>query len=136
MSGSAELPLRVLLAGGCIVQDWGVALPVPGRIIDLRIDEVPPNDHRLMFTVESGEVVTVLGREVYDPPSPLSGTFELWTFLIMQSTPAFLIDRELSRLDPHWEDHVAERRPREYLDAAKAVDNERRRQLREEFKQG
>lgn len=112
-----------------------MALPVPGRIIDLRIEEVPPDDHRLVFTVESGEVVSVLGREVYDPPAPLGDAFELWAFLIMQSTPHDLIDRELSRLDPNWEDLVAERRPRQDLDAAKAIDDERRRQLRRDFKQ-
>lgn len=117
------------------MQDWDVALPAPGRIIDLAIETVPPDDHRLTFTVESGERVTVMGRDVYDPPAPLFDAFELWAFLIMQNTPADLIERELSKLDPHWEDVVAERQPRQDLDAAKAADNDRRRQLRADFKQ-
>lgn len=112
-----------------------MALPAPGRIIDLAIETVPPDDHRLTFTVESGERVTVMGRDVYDPPAPLFDAFELWAFLIMQNTPADLIERELSKLDPHWEDVVAERQPRQDLDAAKAADNDRRRQLRADFKQ-
>jgi hypothetical protein len=51
------------------VQDWGVALLVPGRIIEVAIEAVAPDDHRITFTVESGAVITVLGRDVYDPPA-------------------------------------------------------------------
>jgi hypothetical protein len=118
------------------VQDWDVALPVPGRITELAIEVVTPDDHRVKFTVESGAVVTVLGRDVHDPPAPFSDTFDLWAFLVMQSAPADLIARELSRIDPHWEDVVKERRPCHDLDAAKAIDEEHRRRLRSEFKRG
>jgi hypothetical protein len=111
-----------------------VALPASGRITDLAIEEVAPDDHRITFTVESGAVVTVLGRDVYDPPAPLSDAFDLWAFLIVQNTPVNLIARELSRIDPHWEDVVTERRPRHDLDAAKAADDEHRRRLRAEFR--
>ena len=111
-----------------------MALPVPGRITDLAIEAVAPDDHRITFTVESGAVVSVLGRDVYDPPVPLSDAFDLWAFLIVQNTPVDLIERELSSIDPLWEDVVAERRPRHDLDAAKGADDEHRQRLRSEFR--
>jgi hypothetical protein len=113
-----------------------VALPVPGRITDLTIEATAPDDHRITFTVESGAVVSVLGRDVYDPPVPFSDAFELWAFLIVQNTPMELIERELTSVDPHWEDVVTQRRPRNDLDAAKAAGDEHRRRLRSEFKEG
>ena len=111
-----------------------MALAALGRITDLAIEPVAPDDHRITFTVESGAEVRVLGRHVYDPPTPFSDTFELWAFLILQKTPSDLIARELSRIDPRWEDVVTERRPRHDLDAAKAADMEHRRRLRAEFR--
>lgn len=111
-----------------------MALPAPGRITDLAIEPVAPDDHRITFTVESGAEVRVLGRDVYDPPTPPSDAFELWAFLILQNTPADLISRELSRIDPRWEDLVTERRPRHDLAEARAADIEHRRRMRAEFR--
>ena len=111
-----------------------MALPLLGRITELAIEPLTPDDHRVTFTLESGATVTVLGRDIYDPPMPLSDAFELWVFLIVQNTPVELIARELSLIDPHWEDVVAKRRPPQDLDRAGATDDERRRRLRDEFR--
>lgn len=84
-------------------------MAVPGKIADLELIE-SGDDFLVRMTLESGEVLEVSGRSVYDPPVPFAGVDDLFGFLIMQDTPVELIDRELGRIDPDWEAAVEARR--------------------------
>lgn len=84
-------------------------LVVHGEIVDLSVER-HADDYLVRFTLENGEVLEATGRTVYDPPLPFEDLADVFGFLILQSTPAQLIDRELGELDPEWEAIVAERR--------------------------
>jgi len=109
-------------------------MAVPGRIVDLHIDRLRPDDYRVTFTLESGEQLQVVGRELYDPSVPFGDSFDLWAFLVVQGTPVGLLSRELSAVDPDWESIVALRKARGDLDRQASADQQRRLRLRAEFK--
>lgn len=108
-------------------------MAVPGRIVDLHIEALVPDDFRVSFTVESGEEFNICGRELYAPLEPLRDAFDIWALLVMQNTPIDLLEGALKRIDPDWEMVVAARRPHDDTDRLKVEDLEGRRRLREEF---
>jgi hypothetical protein len=93
-----------------------------------------PDDFSVSFTLESREELALCGREFYDPPKPFVDAFDVWSFLVMQSTPPELLSRELEAIDTDWEALVARRRPRGDLDRRRQGDIERRARLRDEFR--
>ena len=75
---------------------------LPGAIVDLSVEPFA-DDYRIKFKLEDGSTVEALGRSVYDPPAPFENLADVFGFLIMQSTPADLVYRELGAIDPNWE---------------------------------
>jgi hypothetical protein len=107
-------------------------LRTPGRIVDLTVERLEPDDYSVTFTLDSGETEQLCGRDFYDPPLPFEDAADVWGFLLMQSTPADLLQRELDSVSPHWEELVAASN-RSDLDALREQDHLRRADLRAAF---
>jgi hypothetical protein len=93
----------------------------------LQIARTKPDDYQVRFTLEPGEVIEATGRSVYDPPVPFEDAADVFSFLIMQGTPAELVYRELNALDPQWESKVDERRRTQPWTMERLAEDERRR---------
>jgi len=121
--GSAYVPFSVER-----IRHYVELVALPGRVVELQIARTQPDDYQVRFTLDSGAVIEATGRTFYDPPVPFEDAAEVFSFLIMQGTPAELVYRELIALDPQWESKVEERRRSQPWTLERRAEDERRRQ--------
>jgi hypothetical protein len=112
-----------------------VAMAMPGRIVDLRVTRMDPDDFLVSFVLGSGETIALCGRDVCDPPLPSMDAAEVFGFLWAQNTPPELAYRELNAVDPQWEAGVeARRNSQSSAQARRQEDLDQRARLRDEFR--